>query len=815
MTDQHDQLPAELTAAIGAFQRAVDSGQRTDFDTAVAAWDTVLAHPFIVGAPHLERIARNQIGEVLQLRYELSGSEEDLNRAVTFASQAVRNEPQGSDMLPRFRAAFSRAFRARYILHGDDADLTTATDAMAQALSATRERGERAQWSAELSALRRLRHEADGDPAALDDAVQFAEHAVAFGTPGDGQQAERLTVLGNALLISSVHRPEDLERALAVYQDALELGTVTLGGRPTLLINIGTLLLRRFRRGADPADLERAIARLRDAEADPGLTEVLRPALMANMAEALRAMSELTGDRSDLEEFVVGSFASTIERTAGGSPHRRTATGELAWALLEHYESHSTVDDLDRGISLLRQSAAGLSPHAKGKVFPALGALLRARYERHGRLDDLTEAIETLRSAAAGEAPGSRRAQILLNLVSAVRRRYEQTHELTDLHAMLEAAGEALEGSSQDDPDHPMFLLSAGQVLNALYDLTGDLDDLEQALVHWREALRLLPPTAAKGPAALNSLALGLIERFRLSGDAADLNEAIPALRQVVALTPRGSPDLPSLLNNLANGLRTRYRTRGDHKDLTEAVTTVRTALELPQLSSPAALQIARSWGRDATDRGAWPEAAELYGPGLQASRQLFATQVVREHKETWLRDASGLPAEAAYACARTGALRDAVTILEQGQAQLLSESMDRDEADLEQTVALGQAELGARFRAAAREVTELERAVLSDAFAPPDALPHAAQLRRARTALAEVSAQIRALPGLDGFLRQSSFEDVLAEAGPCPLVYLSSSAAGGLALIVQRDGRLTDVWLEGLGVGELQQRFADYFPAD
>ena len=395
---------------------------------------------------------------------------------------------------------------------------------------------------------------------------------------------------------------------------------------------------------------------------------------------------------------------------AGGSPYRRDAAEELAWALLERYGRHSAADDLDLGIGLLRETAAALAADTAAiRVFPTLGALLQRRYERYGRLDDLTEAVEKLRRAAEMESPGSRRAQILNNWVSALRRRYEQTRELADLHTMLEAAGEAVDETPADDRNRPVFLISLGQVLDALYGLTGDPHDLEQALTYWREAIGLLPLSSPELTTGLNSLALGLIERFKLSRDTTDLREAIPALQKVIALTAQEAPDLPGLLNNLANGLLARYEANGDEDDLTKAVSAVRAALALPQLSALAALKIARSWGSNAARREAWAEAAELFGPGLKATRKLFEAQVGREHKEIWLRDASGLPEEAAYASAKMGRLYNAVSALEQGRAQLLSEVMERNEADLEQIVALGRSELRDRFRKAARQVSELE----------------------------------------------------------------------------------------------------------
>ena len=319
MSGQSAELPPELTAAIAAYGQAHGSGEVADFDVAVAAWNKVLSHPLIVGTPRLERMAFNQIGTALLERYELSGSEDDLDRAIGFTGQAVRGEPKGSDMLSRFLDASSSALQARYVLHRDDADLSAATEAIELSLSELQRQGpggELAERPTALSVLRRLRYEADGDLDALDEAVRLAEQVLALDGLGPAQRATTMTVLGNALAIRSIHRPEDLEKALAAYQEALGLGTYSRAGRPILLINIGTLMLRRFDGAETVADLERAIACLREAESDPGLTEALRPALVMKLAQALQTRSKKTGDRRELDEFVVGPFANTLERTS-------------------------------------------------------------------------------------------------------------------------------------------------------------------------------------------------------------------------------------------------------------------------------------------------------------------------------------------------------------------------------------------------------------------------------------------------------------------------------------------------------------------
>jgi hypothetical protein len=87
-----------------------------------------------------------------------------------------------------------------------------------------------------------------------------------------------------------------------------------------------------------------------------------------------------------------------------------------------------------------------------------------------------------------------------------------------------------------------------------------------------------------------------------------------------------------------------------------------------------------------------WAEAAEALGYRLEAADRLFAVQLSRRYKESWLRWGIGLAAEAAYARAKVGEVPGAVAALEAGRAQLLAEVLDRARAPLERLSSTGEA---------------------------------------------------------------------------------------------------------------------------
>lgn len=78
--------------------------------------------------------------------------------------------------------------------------------------------------------------------------------------------------------------------------------------------------------------------------------------------------------------------------------------------------------------------------------------------------------------------------------------------------------------------------------------------------------------------------------------------------------------------------------------------------------------------------------------------------------------------------------------------------------------------------------------------------------IRAAREELDAVIAEIRAVPGYEGFLAAPTFDDVASVAGECSLVYLIGAEPGAIALVV----RGTDVialQLGGLTAAALQER--------
>jgi CHAT domain/Tetratricopeptide repeat len=649
----------------------------------------------------------------------------------------------------------------------------------------------------------------------LDDlrrALAALERALALSPPDDEDRPGCLSNLGNALLARYQHDGQvaDLSRALALLAEAAGTAPASSPDRAALLGNLGGAWHARYSHAGDPDDLERAVATLEKAVAVTPAGGPERPGRLANLGVALTERYSSLGQTRDLERAI-----SMYDEAAGhASPEAHGHAAELSGlgtGLAERYARSGTGADLDRAVvaltRALERTPAG-SPDRPGRLVN-LGIVLRDRYLRGGDLQDLDQAVDLHRRAVDQTPAGSPDLPVHLDSLGAsLRIRAARGGDRADLDAAVRAHEQAAATVPPRAPGLPAYLSNLGGALRARYGQTGDQADLDRAVASYRRARELLPSGAPDRAAVLGNLGSGLLDRHARGGGRDDLDQAILALEEAVERTQPGAPDLAGRLNNLANGLRERHALTGDPADLDRATRTYRdSCLSARAAGAQDGLVAAGNWGGWASRRGAWPEAVEAYGLGLEALERLYRVQLLRRHRETWLLAAEGLPLRAAYALAANGDPAAAAVTLERGRALLLSDALERDRADLEHLPAARQG-LVERYRQAADQVDHLERAELARPRALVVPERRAAELRAAREELDAAIAEIRTVHGYRRFLEPPTFAGLAAAASP-PVVYLAATEAGGLALLVGDDARAR--WLPRLTGAELRARVERY----
>jgi len=360
--------------------------------------------------------------------------------------------------------------------------------------------------------------------------------------------------------------------------------------------------------------------------------------------------------------------------------------------------------------------------------------------------------------------------------------------------------------------------------------IKGDrADNIEQAIGFYEQALTVMTQSAMPVDWATTTMNLATAYYSCIRGDRADnIEQAIAAYKQALTvITQSAMPvEWATTTMNLANAYRNRIK--GDRaENLEHAINACKDSLEVftPELLPDYCRRTARFLGNLYSDQQRWLEALPIYQKALQAAETLYQSANLLDSKAAELTETADLPRRAAYALARTGTLQAAVETLEQGRARGLSESLDRDRADLIQ-LQQTHPNLYSQYRDVATQLRNLEsqqrdRMTSSDRHSlTPEALREEAIALRQQ--LSTLLQSIRQVSGYEEFLSLPTFADVcrvvqrdLAEPTLCdrPLVYLVSTPAGSLALIVTPNDTQS-IWLDELTEEQLRKILQVWFAA-
>jgi tetratricopeptide (TPR) repeat protein len=586
-----------------------------------------------------------------------------------------------------------------------------------------------------------------GHPRDIDDAVTWCRRALDTALDSDSNRSSYASNLA-MILVERYERDlsrVDLDEALVLFEWAVP--AIESAGHPAAigLHNQGLALLELYQADHDVAVLDRAIEVLRKASADPTQPEAVTGGYLNTLGQALRAKAEAASDPSALDE-AVRTLRRAQEWTQGSDDHV-AALASLGNALLDRSEIGRPVPDLEQAVSYLEQALSLVAPGTPrwGRLASNLGNALVALFRATGRQAALLRARELFEDAAQLLGAPADHAACLSNLAACLQELHEQTgennfldeaiavfrgtvndsaasavperrqnfgvclltrfkryHSPDDLDQAIAQFQEAARTSPQGSVIHAAATNSLGNALSLRFDLLGRDDDLATAISAYEKAVRSARENSIDRAMYRANLGVSLMQRGERSLSAEDLNAAIREQELAVAEVPPASQEHIRVLAGLADSLAARAEATGDGTDAERAREAYRSAATTGLERLPEqAIGSARNWGMWATARGSFAEAAEALGYGLQALEQLFQVQVTRLQKETWLRDSQEIPAQAAYALARTGDLAGASAALERGRGLLLSEALQRNRTELGRLADIGRPDLQDRYQTA------------------------------------------------------------------------------------------------------------------
>jgi len=740
--------PAIFVQLAEALQKLYQRAEQTTLPELPHTYQITLPPPQASNSPEVF----TSLGLILYERYGRTSRLDDLRNGIKIYQEVVKRLPQDSPDLPIHLTSLGNGLHAHYLHTRQIASLDKALEAFGQTLALI---------------------------------------------PANSPYISTCwTHLGNSLLQHYYYtqNEEDLMKTFAAFQAALDNVAPDSPETALYLNNKGIALQARYEQKGEMQDLADAIACYRAAVA--GSTED-SPYLANNLNSLGTGLQMLYQHEKQMEilQEAIKVYADAVAHAEQNSDY----LNNLGDALMILYALSGKFSDLEAAITHKRKAVA-YTPIDSVQLptrLTNLGNCLFDYYKRAGQLESLDESIRVQRDALSrmpAQIPNANLAVILSNLSAVLLDRYMRLGRLPDLEEALQLLQRAQISLPAHSPYAPLILNNIASVLLTRYGHTQQRENLSEALEKARQAEKSLPIEAPERPNLLSVLGRSLQARFFLTGLSEDIDGTIEAFKEAVALTPSHSSSLPGYLYNLAYSLSVRYNQTGQAADLQEAIDTYEeTCRKGAQFALGIALAAASTWGNWASARKQWDEAATAYQYGIQAMTLLYRTQLLRISQETWLSEARGLHAKAAYALAHSAQLREAIVTLERGRARVLGETLARDHADLER-IHRDYPEIYGQFQEATERMRQFEQRerteqVLAIESKVAGSSPYE-QVGEAHRHLEKAIERIQEIPEYENFLAEASYQDIVSVALPdVPLVYMATTQEGSLVLLVRASG--------------------------
>jgi len=325
-------------------------------DTVIEQWGRIPQHQGFLHMPLGWRLdALNSAGNSLLLRSYTSGRDRDIDVAEGFYQSAIAGSPMGWANLPKYHHNLGRALYLRYAARS-------------------------------------------GDSANLDRAIQESEQAVMLMQHNTLFLSELGMLLNQRHLLNS--SLADLERAVAILEEAVHLSQKGTNDLPTSLSQLGSALRNRFVIKRDVQDISRAVDIQRLSVEMTSIDVENIPARLTNLGNSLLEKANLSGSSDELEEAIT-AFARALDLSSPTDPLYPSRLNNLANGLSVRYRVKSDLADLSQAIDLY-QRAISLTPPQEQQLasrFYNLGSSLRERWTKSGDSKDETRGREAYANA--------------------------------------------------------------------------------------------------------------------------------------------------------------------------------------------------------------------------------------------------------------------------------------------------------------------------------------------------------------------------------------------------------------------------------
>jgi len=569
------------------------------------------------------------------------------------------------------------------------------------------------------------------------------------------------------------NRSDNLERAIQSYRQALEVFTQrdTPSEWGAATINLATAFADRVH-GNRAENEEQALQAY--CEALQVFTERDSPMEWASavLGMATTYAKRLNGERAANQEQAIAAYQKILQV-------RTRESAALDWALASANLANTYIERLRGDQAENQERAIDAYQHAiqvytqegmsieSARAMNSLGLAYKNRL-RGNRATNLERAIEIFYQSQelyAQQKSSSESGMPMINLASTYLER-ARGDKAENIERAIEACERALATFVNNDTEKWGIAIA---ILGGAYAkrLRGDRDtNLAHSIDAYKEALRVLTPVKVPKEWATTKVNLAIAYSKRVLGDPAEnLERAIELCRQAL--------DVFSL-----------------------------EAWPVEHRSTQINLAYMYFKGRR------WSEAASAYQTALSVHEDLYQLAVTEESRRALLRVMRPVPANLAYSQAKLGNIKEAVLAFELGRARTLAEALALDEAPMDLLLP----EERSVFDEVRTRIRQLQLAARSQDYETSrrDFVKLTEQLQKAYGDLQALAVRIR--EHLPEFLSIPTLSDIQTAAADAPLVYLISTEAGGLMLVVTADGGIHSLELPGLIKETVEQKAIDLF---
>ncbi|KAG1853518.1 CHAT domain-containing protein [Suillus subluteus] len=626
--------------------------------------------------------------------------------------------------------------------------------------------------------------------------------------------ATALTNLAYARLQGCIRNHlQDIDTTTSLFRDALALRPQRHPDHPLSLCNLTAALIWRHNKKSTAVDIREAVPLYHELLPLCPEGTYLRSIVAGNGVDyVIRGCNDLPIDASDEG---IHLRRVVLELCPLGHQLRHDALHWLAQAMEARFQQCGSIDDIDETIQL-RREAVSLCPEGHAYCDTSLNNLavsLMFRFCYQGKPNDLDEAIslheEVLRLRPVGHES---RVFSLRSLGSALITRFYKRDDVDDITRAVSLYREALTLCPPEHPGRDTLLHDLAFALVNRYDKLDVSEDLDEAIDWYRESLRVMRHDYPGRHVSFLNLSSALCSRFMRIRENEDFEEAITLCQESLATLSSLHPDRYFSYRRLQEAYLSRYEILHDPADLSLAMEHFRLASRHPTQGFPNRIMEAVNWVRQAEvyqHESALDSAYQMYF-GLFDSHVMTGSSIIsRREAATAFRGARSLPVDAASCAIRSGNLRQAVELAEQGRGQQwsLASRLRTSVEDLESAnpkLARNYLKLSKLISNAAQSSATITDRAVADMVATE----YRGLTRQWEAAVAE----IRDLRAFSRFLLPPLYEDLQAAARQGPVIILIASQYSCSAIIVPTSGDPRHIPLPSVSLAELtnlKDRFA------